>query len=722
MTDERRSDPTGRRPRTASRGQVLVIFALSIVLFVGLCAVVVDIAWYWANSLRMQRAGDAAALAGVVYLPGDVPSAIAAAKAEASVNGFTDGAGGTTVTAGKDPANARSLRVTIVGAFPTFFMKLFGITTMKAQVTSQAEYVLPVPMGSPENYYGVFGQLRTPAGGTNQSQTVSESSSLILPTAISGTTWTTPANAESATDGGAVAVSSGTSQQTWTGFSVPAPGAGTVTITGIEMQLSAKGDAAAGCTLSANVYRKSGTAWATTTLSAALTSTSLSTYTIGGPGQLWGAAGWVTGDFTAANAFKMRLWNTGSGACTTASVDAIWIHIYWDRTTSVFVPDPNVAGPGGETLNPRGFWGAMLSQGGESINGDAYLTNYDTRTSATNAAYNPTQYYDYAIEMPAGSANGTVYIYDPGFCATDPSGQYGTGDRWFTGTAAFSAFYTVYDTSGTPWDLTDDTLVASSGNLFASQQASDTTLNGPTGLSSCAPGATSNQADGRYWHDRWYPLASGLTGGSDGKTYRIHTASTDPNSSANQLGTNGQNNFALFANASGGTPRIYGIGAMEMFSPLDGGSTSEFYLAQIDAVHAGKTLVVNLWDPGDTGALSANLQILIPTTTGYTPANLTWTSKKGTTNSGASACNGKSGSGSSITTNPGNNSQFNGCWVTITIPIPASYAAAQPPGEPDGGWWKIRYIMGGTSASTPAFDVTTWQVTIRGNPVHLVLP
>ncbi len=42
---------------------------------------------------------------------------------------------------------------------------------------------------------------------------------------------------------------------------------------------------------------------------------------------------------------------------------------------------------------------------------------------------------------------------------------------------------------------------------------------------------------------------------------------------------------------------------MQAFTPLSAnGSTvqSEFYLAQIDAVHAGKTLQISLWDPGDT--------------------------------------------------------------------------------------------------------------------------
>ena len=39
----------------------------------------------------------------------------------------------------------------------------------------------------------------------------------------------------------------------------------------------------------------------------------------------------------------------------------------------------------------------------------------------------------------------------------------------------------------------------------------------------------------------------------------------------------------------------------------------------------------------------------------------------------------------------------------------------------EDGWWKIRYTMGGSTSSFST-DLTTWQVNIRGNPVHLVLP
>jgi hypothetical protein len=56
---------------------------------------------------------------------------------------------------------------------------------------------------------------------------------------------------------------------------------------------------------------------------------------------------------------------------------------------------------------------------------------------------------------------------------------------------------------------------------------------------------------------------------------------------------------------------------------------------------------------------------------------------------------------------------YNGCWLNIAIALPTTYNA------PQSGWWKIQYTMGGSS-STQATDLTTWQVNIRGNPVHLV--
>ncbi len=390
-----------------------MIFTLSIFMFIGMCGLVLDVAWYWVNTLRAQRAGDAAALAGVVYLPGDEASAITAALGQAAMNGFTDGLSNATVTAGKDPDNPRSLRVAITGSVPTFFVRLFGINGIPVAIASRAEYVMPVPMGSPENYYGVFGRLRTPSGGASQPLTVSESSTAVLPSAtVTPNTWTSPANAYRSNDSGAVSTSSGTSQQTWTTFGFPSPSTGTVTVTGIEITVSAKAVTTTGCSLTAGVYRKTAVGWAPPARSVAVTSTSLATYTLGGPTDLWGVASgtWsLANDFVTASSFRVRLANTG-GCSGNLAVDWFTVKVYWTRTTTTFVGDPDLTGPNGETLAPRGFWGDMNTQGSETINGDAYLSYYTSRTSGLNLQYDAAHYYNYAITMPPGTTDGKVWV------------------------------------------------------------------------------------------------------------------------------------------------------------------------------------------------------------------------------------------------------------------------------------------------------------------------
>ncbi len=350
----------------------------------------------------------------------------------------------------------------------------------------------------------------------------------------------------------------------------------------------------------------------------------------------------------------------------------------------------------------------MLTQGAETISGDAYLPRYDTASTTTNNPnYDQVNYYNYAVEMAAGSTGGSVWIYDPGFCAG--ALQTGVGDTWVGAKVPVSSYYELYDTQGTPYDLQDDTLVSgfSSGTTFQQQDGSDPTLNGSggSGIAGCDA-----------YHLGWYQLGtSTLAGGAAGHVYRLHTSTLDTSDPTDQLATNARNGWALFTRVTGGTaPKIYGIGAMEMYTPLPSGTSSEFYLAQIEAAHAGKTMEIRLFDAGDTNQ-DANIQILIPTSGGWSATNFNYTASQGTTNSGVTNCNSSAGTNvSNVVTYQSGSSRFNGCWITIQIPIPTTYAAHQT------GWWKIRYNM--TGSGSTATDITTWQVQIRGNPVHLVLP
>ena len=62
---------------------------MSVVLLGG-AAFVTDAVWWWTFEQRMQRAADAAALAGAVHLPGRHDLAHQKARAEAKRNGFDD--------------------------------------------------------------------------------------------------------------------------------------------------------------------------------------------------------------------------------------------------------------------------------------------------------------------------------------------------------------------------------------------------------------------------------------------------------------------------------------------------------------------------------------------------------------------------------------------------------------------------------------------------------
>ncbi len=146
--------------RFGQAGQLIPLFALGIFVLMGMMAIVIDVSWYWSNTLKVQRAADAAALAGAVWLPGNTANAYSTARQEASKNGYTTG-GGVTVTPIQDSltpggTNPNQLDVTVSAPVNTFFARVFGFTTITATRASKAEYIQPVPMGSPLNYYGVY--------------------------------------------------------------------------------------------------------------------------------------------------------------------------------------------------------------------------------------------------------------------------------------------------------------------------------------------------------------------------------------------------------------------------------------------------------------------------------------------------------------------------------------------------------------------------------------
>lgn len=362
--------------------------------------------------------------------------------------------------------------------------------------------------------------------------------------------------------------------------------------------------------------------------------------------------------------------------------------------------------PGAAQLASQGFWSAVITRGGERGNGDAYSPA--NNGGSANALYDPNG-YDYTVVLPTGTTNGRVFLYDATFCAVGhhDSGSYlGTGDHWIgTGGRPVTTQFTLWNTRNTPFDTRDDLQVANSGTRFANENQVDksTQYIGVGGYGDDGyTGTTSADCQSDADHNNWYQLAQNLPAG----TYRLQVTT----SSAGNTTTNAENMFGVQAVSNVATvPRVHGTSRMALYNNLNGGA-SLFYLAQIDAVHAGKTVEIRLFDPGDVGG-DAVLRIKKPTTAGYVDATFSYT-----------ADNGRSGTNvTSIQTATGGTNHYNNSWITITVPLSNTYGLAgdtlMPPGETQPGWWKVQYTI-----SASGNDTTTWEVSIRGNPVHLVTP
>lgn len=148
--------------RDRDKGVALPLIASMIVVLIGLSAFAIDLGWIYLSSSRVQRAADSAALAGVVFLPGDIAGVNARTVEGANANGYDVGSvNGSPVAGGGADSLAwtaladNRLQVTLDSEIPTFFIKVLGIDSISLSRTATAEYVKPVPLGSPDPCFGI---------------------------------------------------------------------------------------------------------------------------------------------------------------------------------------------------------------------------------------------------------------------------------------------------------------------------------------------------------------------------------------------------------------------------------------------------------------------------------------------------------------------------------------------------------------------------------------
>ncbi len=118
-----------------SKGQMFVLYLAAVPALLGAIALSTDVGIMYFNWASMQRAVDAAALAGANYLPEDTSTAAARATLFATLNGLASTEVATTFN---DPTDD-TITVTASRDVPYYVAKVVGLTSQLVQVTASAQ-------------------------------------------------------------------------------------------------------------------------------------------------------------------------------------------------------------------------------------------------------------------------------------------------------------------------------------------------------------------------------------------------------------------------------------------------------------------------------------------------------------------------------------------------------------------------------------------------------
>jgi hypothetical protein len=119
-------------------GQALVAAAFALIVLLGAAGLAIDLGYLRFQRRLQQSAADSAAIAGAAEAPAG--NAIAAATQDAKLNGFNNGVNNVTVSV--NPAfpfgAVTGVQVQVSALHPTFFMRVFGVTSSTVSATAVA--------------------------------------------------------------------------------------------------------------------------------------------------------------------------------------------------------------------------------------------------------------------------------------------------------------------------------------------------------------------------------------------------------------------------------------------------------------------------------------------------------------------------------------------------------------------------------------------------------
>jgi Flp pilus assembly protein TadG len=131
---------TFRSRRDGSAGQILAVFVLAMVAIIGMVGLAIDGGGAYAQRRDQQSATDLAALAAANdYLINNNPSqATDRARTVAATNGFTNGAGSTTIGVAIDTSDGVEVTVNALSGHRNSFLGALGMGTWNVSTTATA--------------------------------------------------------------------------------------------------------------------------------------------------------------------------------------------------------------------------------------------------------------------------------------------------------------------------------------------------------------------------------------------------------------------------------------------------------------------------------------------------------------------------------------------------------------------------------------------------------
>ncbi|HVS07404.1 MAG TPA: hypothetical protein VHK65_14755 [Candidatus Dormibacteraeota bacterium] len=157
---------------------------------------------------------------------------------------------------------------------------------------------------------------------------------------------------------------------------------------------------------------------------------------------------------------------------------------------------------------------------------------------------------------------------------------------------------------------------------------------------------------------------------------------------------------------------------MSWYTPI-ATQTFKLPLFQLPPYYAGKTVTVDIWDPGDiSGAGNVYIDIIDPVTNAIaTSATGVKIYDLGVQRSNAGTLISAPGNTQATVLATSNNTvYYNGHWLHFEIPVASTW---NPGNNPANWWWSLQYRTNLANGSV-AIDTVTVAVGMKGNPAHLL--